>query len=203
MITSSLSLRAVATTSLPKSCGPLAEAGSGPGNGAAPQPLPVQQHDPDLPGVDIHAADDFPRDDSGYGFEDIGDVLSVSPVLMEKYLAAAEKIVQTALFGPGVIQPTVVRHHQPYRPGTDGGDNSRFAKSLTLPSALHTMRHFPATGEYVFRIDPEGNRPRPSDPFLVALWMDGKQRETVPTDSGSDALKYARFLIPGDWIQAA
>src|SRR6266446_8379983 len=55
----------------------------------------------DLVGVDFQPADDFPADDSGYGFDNIGDVLSLSPVLLEKYLAAAEKIV-TAVFGDSV-----------------------------------------------------------------------------------------------------
>src|SRR5947207_10979446 len=43
----------------------------------------------DLMGVTFQPADDFPADDSGYGFDNIGDVLSLSPVLLEKYLAAA------------------------------------------------------------------------------------------------------------------
>src|SRR5262249_46187173 len=40
----------------------------------------------DLLGIDFRPADDFPIDDSGYGFDNIGDVLSVSPILIEKYL---------------------------------------------------------------------------------------------------------------------
>lgn len=51
----------------------------------------------DLVGVNFQPADDFPADDSGYGFDNIGDVLSVPPVLMEKYLAAAEKIIESAV----------------------------------------------------------------------------------------------------------
>ncbi|HYV39955.1 MAG TPA: DUF1592 domain-containing protein [Gemmataceae bacterium] len=47
----------------------------------------------DLVGVNFKPAEDFPVDDSGYGFDNIGDVLSMSPLLMEKYLAASEKIV--------------------------------------------------------------------------------------------------------------
>jgi len=47
----------------------------------------------DLVGVDFQPAADFPADDTGYGFDNIGDVLSLSPVLLEKYLAAAEKIL--------------------------------------------------------------------------------------------------------------
>ncbi|HVS34760.1 MAG TPA: DUF1592 domain-containing protein [Gemmataceae bacterium] len=50
----------------------------------------------DLVGVAVHAADDFPADDIGYGFDNIGDVLSMSPILTEKYLDAAEKIVDAA-----------------------------------------------------------------------------------------------------------
>ncbi|MCC6796944.1 MAG: DUF1592 domain-containing protein [Candidatus Hydrogenedentes bacterium] len=46
----------------------------------------------DLLGVDFRPADDFPADDTGYGFDTIGSVLSLSPLLMEKYLAAAERI---------------------------------------------------------------------------------------------------------------
>ena len=44
-------------------------------------------------GIDFEPAEDFPADDTGYGFDDIGDVLSVSPVLAEKYFNAAEQIV--------------------------------------------------------------------------------------------------------------
>jgi mono/diheme cytochrome c family protein len=47
----------------------------------------------DLFGLPLHPADNFPGDDVGYGFDNIGDVLSMSPLLMEKYLAAADKIV--------------------------------------------------------------------------------------------------------------
>ena len=51
----------------------------------------------DLIGIDFHAADDFPSDDVGYGFDNIGDVLSMPPILMEKYLAAAESISEEAI----------------------------------------------------------------------------------------------------------
>ncbi len=51
----------------------------------------------DLIGVDFKPAADFPPDDSGYGFDNIGDVLSLPPVLMEKYLSAADKILDQAI----------------------------------------------------------------------------------------------------------
>jgi hypothetical protein len=51
----------------------------------------------DLTGIDFKAANDFPPDDSGYGFDNNGAVLSLPPVLLEKYLAAADKILDAAI----------------------------------------------------------------------------------------------------------
>ncbi len=51
----------------------------------------------DLLGVEFDAAADFPSDDVGYGFDNIGDVLTLPPMLMEKYLDAAEQITAKAI----------------------------------------------------------------------------------------------------------
>lgn len=51
----------------------------------------------DLMGVDYNTEVNFPPDDSGYGFDNIGDSLSLSPLLMEKYIQAAETIVARAV----------------------------------------------------------------------------------------------------------
>src|SRR5262249_43279744 len=51
----------------------------------------------DLMGFDFKANEEFPADDTGYGFDNIGDVLTVSPLLLEKYLKAAETIVTAAV----------------------------------------------------------------------------------------------------------
>ncbi|MEI6715625.1 MAG: DUF1592 domain-containing protein [Verrucomicrobiota bacterium] len=51
----------------------------------------------DLTGVDFPVMDQLPADDTGYGFDTIGDVLNISPLLMEKYLEAAESITQSIL----------------------------------------------------------------------------------------------------------
>ena len=59
----------------------------------------------DLVGVDFEPADDFPADDSGYGFDNIGDVLSLPPVLFERYLAAAEKIMSAAILNDHKPRP--------------------------------------------------------------------------------------------------
>lgn len=63
----------------------------------------------DLVGVDFKPASDFPNDDVGYGFDNNGDVLSLSPLLFEKYLTAAESILEQAIVTDTTPQPSKMR----------------------------------------------------------------------------------------------
>jgi len=63
----------------------------------------------DLLGVDFQPAADFPQDDVGYGFDNIGDVLSTTPLLFERYLAAAETVLQKAIVLPETVEPKDIR----------------------------------------------------------------------------------------------
>jgi len=47
----------------------------------------------ELTGVNYDTKEEFPADDTGFGFDTIGEALTLSPVLLEKYLAAASDIV--------------------------------------------------------------------------------------------------------------
>ncbi|HYP14117.1 MAG TPA: DUF1592 domain-containing protein [Bryobacteraceae bacterium] len=140
----------------------------------------------DLLGVTFRPADDFPQDDSGYGFDTIGDVLSLPPVLMEKYLSAAEKAVRTALFGPEALKPTMVRY-QPHlrRPPPPPSLVDYDFTGLSLPSALNVKHRFPADAEYLFKIQLNGQRPAGSEPLKVAAWIDAEQVKTFEVD-GAD-----------------
>src|SRR5579859_2532106 len=51
----------------------------------------------DLTGYDYKVEDELPPDDTGYGFDTIGDVLTLSPLLLEKYMDAAEVITREAV----------------------------------------------------------------------------------------------------------
>ena len=51
----------------------------------------------DLLGADFDPAANFPADDVGHGFDNIGDVLTMSPLLMERYLDAAEVIAKRVI----------------------------------------------------------------------------------------------------------
>jgi len=87
----------------------------------------------DLVGVAFRPADDFPADDTGDGFDTIGDVLSVSPTLVEKYLTAAETVIEAAAADTGIWTrmasppaedyiPFVLRGAPPQRAGAVKGN---------------------------------------------------------------------------------
>ncbi|MES1262114.1 MAG: DUF1592 domain-containing protein, partial [Acidobacteriota bacterium] len=136
----------------------------------------------DLLGVDLRPADDFPQDDSGYGFDNIGAVLSLSPVLMEKYMVTAEKLAHTALFGRDTMKPLVERYQPPYRDYelTQKPESDYDVTGLSMPQSLHWMHRFPVEGEYLIRVVPEGRRPAASDPIEMGVWLDGKLVKTLP-----------------------
>lgn len=63
----------------------------------------------ELLGVDYDTQKEFPADDTGHGFDNIGDVLTISPMLLEKYLDAAQAIVSSAVpTKPRVVAETVI-----------------------------------------------------------------------------------------------
>ncbi len=138
----------------------------------------------DLLGVDLRPADDFPQDDAGYGFDNIADVLSLSPVLMEKYVSSAEKVIRTALYGPPTMKPTLTRLRSDGRRVRDAktypGDYD--VTGLSLPNAFHAIYRVPVDGEYVVRAALAGLRPVASEPIAVTLWVDDQLVQTIPFD---------------------
>ena len=129
----------------------------------------------DLLAVDIRPADEFPQDDSGYGFDNIGDVLSLPPVLMERYISAADKVVRTALYGVEVMKPTLARLNAGQRKIAERTEPLfEYDKTgLTLPNALHATHQFPVDGDYTFKLSLGGLRPAGSEPLEIELWIDG------------------------------
>ena len=105
----------------------------------------------DLLGVTLRPADEFPVDDSGYGFDNIGDVLSMSPMLMEKYMSAARTVSRAAVFGESFPEkPTLMVRLMPKKIQDDmqaTGNVTPFSSR----GALYTTFHAPVDGEYEFR----------------------------------------------------
>jgi hypothetical protein len=92
----------------------------------------------DLFGLDLRPADEFPADDLGHGFDNNGGVLSLPPLLMEKYLDAADKVTDAAfrsdafrlrLLHPPLDDPVLLPYRAVAYPVRD------FGKRLILSSA--------------------------------------------------------------------
>jgi mono/diheme cytochrome c family protein len=94
----------------------------------------------DLLGVDFRPADDFPADEVGYGFDNISDLLSMAPILMEKYLSAADKIVTAVFRDPKATERLLI-----YPPSRQM--NAEHARQILGAVASRAYRRPATTGE--------------------------------------------------------
>jgi Protein of unknown function (DUF1587)/Protein of unknown function (DUF1595)/Planctomycete cytochrome C len=137
----------------------------------------------DLVGVDFKPAEDFPADNSGYGFDNISDVLSLPPVLLEKYLNAAHRVLDEAI--PTEVVKTKTMHLQGnlmmvgFNANFDSGDGWMPIGGLE-EDALSTIVN-PAPGDYLVRVlayaTPEGkhvssDKPLSEVPIVLTCMLD-------------------------------
>ena len=114
----------------------------------------------DLLAVSLRPADEFPLDDTGYGFDNIGDVLSVSPLLMEKYTAAAKTVSRVAVYGE-----TTAAGRKPSKLVRFLGkklqdDPTANALPFSYRGALWATWNFPVEADYEFHMRVANYRPR-------------------------------------------
>ncbi len=103
----------------------------------------------DLLALEIDSTELLPPDDFGYGFDNIGDVLTISPLLLERYLSAAEKIALLAIGDP-TQRPSLKIYDVP----SGLAQNEHMGVDLPFGSRGGTVirHHFPADAEYVFTV---------------------------------------------------
>ena len=110
----------------------------------------------DLLALDAKPGDKLPLDDSGYGFDNIGDVLSLSPMLLERYLSVARSVAALAV-GDTDVKP-VVDTFAPVKEARAKGRPSPLSEqnSEDLPfgsaGGLSVRYTFPVDAEYIFKI---------------------------------------------------
>ena len=157
----------------------------------------------DLLGVDFRPADDFPLDDSGYGFDNIGDVLTLSPVLMEKYWKAADEIVRAAFDAPVTGKPTLrrIKVREAGRPEVLPEDPD--GAPLVARNALLYLLRVPAEGTYDINIIVSGMGHPDVKPPKLAILVDGKQVRVVGVETDEEGVykqrefNVRRRLTPG------
>ena len=127
----------------------------------------------DLLGVDYEPAGEFPADDIGYGFDNIGDVLSLSPILMERYLEAAEEIVSRAIKSEGLGPSVVVRKPaiELAGAGSAHGDGRRIIVSTQTARLDFTVKE---NGTYEIAIGAFGHQAGP-DYVKLGVKFNGQQ----------------------------
>jgi mono/diheme cytochrome c family protein len=101
----------------------------------------------DLLALDVDVATLLPPDDSAYGFDNISDVLGVSPSLQERYLTAAGRISRLAV-GDLSMRPG----SDTYRVPQDLSQNQHIeGLPLGTVGGLQVTHVFPLDAEYEFR----------------------------------------------------
>ena len=158
----------------------------------------------DLLLVEVDAVDGralLPPDDTGYGFDNIADVLSVSPMLLERYMSAARKIARLAVgdltLKPGSQTYTVPKYLR---------QDDRVSDDLPFGSraGISVRHYFPVSGEYAVKI----NLLRTytdlirglGEPHQLQVRLDGKlvQQFTVGGNEDTDGNRKSRDQLNED-----
>jgi len=124
----------------------------------------------DLCYIDGNFSTDFPADDTGYGFDNIGDVLTFSPVHLERFIAAGKVVAERAM--PTAEPKLDVLNVDGYNmfPRGRSEDQMRIFNATTLTATFDV----PRDGEYIFRAHLVGMGNTGDAPATVNLLADGK-----------------------------
>ena len=133
----------------------------------------------DLLGIEFRADRNFPTDDLGEGFDNIADVLTVSPVLMDKYLSAAERISTRALGSESLPKAIEVEY------------SLRFKNLRRIdPSNVEATHRIDFDADYTIRVGLPGQRAKDAPPVTMGLWVDGKLVQKTLVETKPSGLVY-------------
>ncbi len=119
----------------------------------------------DLLGVSFHAEEEFPADDSSFGFDNIGAALTISPTLMQKYMQAAEQIASRAVGGDPLPKP--------------GLFNKKSRIHRLEPGTIEFKDRIDFDADYIVRVQLVGHRGDKDKPVTLVISVDGKPVKTV------------------------
>jgi mono/diheme cytochrome c family protein len=102
----------------------------------------------DLLDIELDVTSLLPADDSAFGFDNNADLMTVSPALLERYLAAADRVSALA-----VGDPTTTAGSETYSVRGDQSQNQhRDGLPLGTVGGLGVRHYFPIDGDYEFRL---------------------------------------------------
>ena len=152
----------------------------------------------DLTGHDIRVEEELPPDDTGYGFDNIGDVLSMSPLLLEKYMQLAEQIVAVEVpRQPWVVAETAIPGAEFRKSeGKGSGERMSFYDEAKLQ---HTFKA-PHAGQYRCVIELQVLGEFVFDPGRANLVLKADGQELWRKPMGWHAGERFRFEVETNWI---
>ena len=139
----------------------------------------------DLLALEIDASAFLPPDDSTYGFDNIADVLGVSPELLESYVTAAQKISRVAVGNPAVSPIS-----KTYRTAADQTQDYHLeGLPFGTRGGMLVRHHFPLDGEYEIRVQLTRSQLRQvrglQEPHDLEIAVDGSRVQLFTLEGGS------------------
>ncbi len=114
----------------------------------------------------------LPSDNASSGFDNLADLLYLSPATMERYLDAARKVARLAVGDP--TAPVMVNSH---RTPDEGPQNLQVEQlGLGTRGGLAVHSYFPLDGEYGFTVETAGGG---RDAFDMEITIDGERKQLV------------------------
>ncbi len=157
----------------------------------------------DLFAIDFNVSDEFPSDEVGGGFDNNADVLSMPPMLLEKYIEAAEQIAARAIFDPSSLEAT-----EQERSGDGIGvvgnseTESFYGRILEADAFAWVEFDVEQAGKYRVKLDGSAwNKSKRDQPFAIydelgtPIYAD--DFKSVERSSGSHSISFSRELAAG------
>ena len=138
-------------------------------------------------GLDLNLAEDFPSDDVGEGFDNIGDVLSLPPLLLEKYVQAAETAAAAAIVLDAADRRTQRREREQLKPFGSARLANYGVYSISSSGGVAGEFDFPRDGQYRIRID-AGAQQAGSEVARMLVRMGDRDLETREVPAPHDRL---------------
>ena len=142
----------------------------------------------DLLDLDLDHSSSLPADDSGYGFDNIGAVLTVSPLHMEKYMATARRVSRLAV-GTVKLSPAIEK----FTAGRSAASETSDDLPLSVRGGILFRRHFPLDAEYSILVRVRGNPDPNLPPAKLDLRLDGNRVKLFDANiSPAEEAQYTR-----------
>jgi mono/diheme cytochrome c family protein len=149
----------------------------------------------DLLALDLDHSSSLPADDSGYGFDNIGEVLTVSPLHLEKYMSTARRVARLAV-GTVNLSPAIEK----FSAGRASAGEMSDELPLSVRGGIVFRRHFPVDAEYSILVRLRGNPDPNMPPPKLDVRVDGNRVKLFDANiSLAEEAQYTRsfeFRLP-------